>query len=162
MRTVNRDIVSAVIISKDNKIFMGRKDPSKGGVYSDCWHIPGGGIEDGETQIQALEREVFEETGIYLSQKEKVKSENISIKLLDDSGNGESIKKLKDTGEEVICKMKFIVYKVEIEDRNADEIKINLNDDLVEFRWFEFSELKNIKLTPPSEELFKKLDYLNI
>jgi len=42
MRTINRDIVSAVILSKDFKILLGKKDPSKGGVYASSWHIPGG------------------------------------------------------------------------------------------------------------------------
>jgi 8-oxo-dGTP pyrophosphatase MutT (NUDIX family) len=28
---------------------MGQKDPNKGGVYSDYWHIPGGGVDNGET-----------------------------------------------------------------------------------------------------------------
>ncbi|MBT6335075.1 MAG: NUDIX hydrolase, partial [Candidatus Magasanikbacteria bacterium] len=64
MRSISRDIVSAIIISKDNKIFLGRKDPSKGGVYKDCWHLPGGGIEKGETDEDALIREIQEETGI--------------------------------------------------------------------------------------------------
>lgn len=41
MREIERQIVSALIFSKDGKLFQGMKDPNKGGVYSDCWHIPG-------------------------------------------------------------------------------------------------------------------------
>lgn len=43
------------------------KDVNKGGVYTDCWHIPGGGIEEGEDKNSALMREVKEETGIDIS-----------------------------------------------------------------------------------------------
>ena len=47
MREINRDIVSAIMLSKDKRIFLAKKNPNKGGVYIDCWHIPGGGIEEG-------------------------------------------------------------------------------------------------------------------
>ena len=39
---------------------MGMKDPQKGGVYADCWHIPCGVIDDGENKITALKREILE------------------------------------------------------------------------------------------------------
>jgi hypothetical protein len=32
MRRIPRNIVAAVIISKDNKLFLGMKDPKEGGV----------------------------------------------------------------------------------------------------------------------------------
>lgn len=87
MRKIKRDIVAALIFSKDNKLFQGMKDPEHGGVYSDCWHIPGGGIDEGEDKEKALIREIKEETGIDIS--------NYIIELIDDKGMGESIKKIK-------------------------------------------------------------------
>lgn len=151
MREIERDIVSALIFSKDGKLFRGMKDEKKGGVYSDCWHLPGGGVDSGENKEDALKREVKEETGIDIS--------NYKVNLIDDAGRGES-KKTLPTGEEVLCKMKFYVYKVEINDKNSNEIAVNLNDDLVKYRWTDLRELVNAKLTPPSVELFKKLGYL--
>ena len=56
--------------------------------------------------------------------------------------------------------MKFYVYKVLIDDKNSDEVEINLNDDLVECQWIGLDDLPKIKLTPLGEELFKKLGYL--
>jgi 8-oxo-dGTP pyrophosphatase MutT (NUDIX family) len=151
MKEIERDIVSALIFAKDGKLFQGMKDSRKGGVYSDCWHIPGGGVDEGETKEEALKREIKEETGIDISGYE--------IILVDDAGRGESDKTLK-TGEKTRCKMKFFVYKVEIRDKNAAEIKVSLDDDLNKFRWTDPKELSNLKLTPPSVELFKKLGYL--
>lgn len=45
MKIVNREIVSALIISRDRRLLMGMKIPNGGGVYSYCWHIPGGGVD---------------------------------------------------------------------------------------------------------------------
>lgn len=152
MRTINRDIVSAVIVSKDGKIFLGMKNLQSGGVYVDCWHIPGGGIEEGETKEQALEREIKEETGIDVLQYEPT--------LIDDSGTGESEKTLPESGEKVLCQMKFYVYRVEIQDKLAEEVSVSLDDDLEKYIWSDVAELKNLKLTPPAVELFQRLGYL--
>jgi 8-oxo-dGTP pyrophosphatase MutT (NUDIX family) len=151
MRSITRNIVSALIFSKDGKLFQGMKDPKDGGVYADCWHIPGGGIDDGEEKILALIREIKEETGIDISTS--------SIELVDDSGRGESEKILKETGERVLCTMNFNVYKVVL-DQDVGDVVVSLDDDLVTFKWVDLEELKELKLTPPSISLFKRLGYL--
>lgn len=150
MREIQREIVSGLIFAKDGKLFQGQKDPQKGGVYCDCWHLPGGGAEPGEDKKTALAREIKEETGIDIA--------GYGVELADDSGRGES-KKVLGTGEEVLCQMKFFVYRIDV-DKNSTDIEINLNDDLVKFRWTDPKELPGLKLTPPSVELFQKLGYL--
>ena len=150
METINRDIVAAMLISKDNKLFVAMKNPKRLGVYSDCWHIPGGGINKNEEKIQALIREIKEETKIDISK--------YKIELVDDEGVGESERLLDH--KQVHCKMRFFVYKVSIDDKNANEIIVNLDEELEKYEWVEFSELKKYKLTPPSVILFKKFGYL--
>lgn len=150
MRTIHRTIVSALIISKDGKLLMGMKDPQKGGVYSDCWHIPGGGVDDGEDETSALNRELMEEVGIETS--------NQKITLVSDDGKGESEKTLDD-GERVFCEMSFHVYRVDL-DKVASVVKIHLSDDLVKTEWVDLTQLFNYKLTPPSQNLFIKLGWL--
>ncbi len=149
MRTIFRNIVSALIFSKDGKLLLGKKDPSKGGVYSDVWHIPGGGVDEGENLEEALKREISEEVGIDISP--------YTIELADDQGSGTSEKTLKDTGEKVLCNMKFNVYRVVISDKNADEIDVKLNDDLVEYYWANQEELTSMPLVPASVTLFQRL-----
>lgn len=151
MREITRDIVSALLISKDRKLFQGKKDPHKGGVYIDCWHIPGGGIEDKEDRIKALMREILEETGIDVSP--------YKIELVDDLGKGESEKIDQSTGENILCKMNFFVYRIDIFDKLASEISVSLDDDLVEYQWTNLTDLKKVKITPPSVELFKRLNF---
>lgn len=151
MRHIQRDIVSALIFSKDGKLLQGKKHPEKGGVYADRWHIPGGGIDEGEDKIAALIREVKEEVGLDIS--------SAKIELLDDEGRGESEKILKDTGEKVICEMTFNVYRVDLP-QNADEIPLQPIDDLETLQWFSMDELKTAEITPPSEVLFRRLGYI--
>lgn len=149
MRTIHRDIVSALVFSKDGKLLMGMKDPHHGGVYTDCWHIPGGGVDEGESQLDALKREMLEEVGIDIASSE--------VALTDDKGTGESEKTLKD-GERVLCEMQFYVYRVDI-DKNASDIVTETNDDLVKLEWVDLARLGNYQLTPPSVQLFERLGY---
>jgi 8-oxo-dGTP diphosphatase len=150
MRRVQRNIVSALIFSKEGKLLQVKNSHNQRGVYSDCWLIPGGGVEDGEEMEEALNREVLEEVGIDISH---------SSKTLVWTGEGESIKTLKDTGEEVIVEMKFNNYKVELK-QIASKIKVTLSEEHNEHMWIDVSELKNLKLSPPSIECFTQLGYL--
>jgi 8-oxo-dGTP diphosphatase len=147
MKTVHKDIVSALIVSKEGKIFQGKKDPKRGGVYVDYWHIPGGRVEEGEDKEKALLREIKEETGIDIAVYD--------VSLIDDIGRGEAI----DTEEQVLRTMTFYIYKILL-DKDASDIEITLSDDLVEYRWTDPKELKDLPLTPPSVELFTRLGYL--
>ena len=106
MRTIHRDIVSAVILSKDGKILMGMKDPSSGGVYADCWHIPGGGIDDGEDKLSALRREVLEETGIDIAAA--------ATTLADDTGSGETEKTLSVSASAFLSSSSLVAVSVTI------------------------------------------------
>lgn len=152
MRQISRDIVSGLVYSSDNKLLMGKKDPSKGGVYKEAWHIPGGGVEDGEDKLVTLRREIFEETNIVIADAEVV--------LVDDLGRGSSEKILKDSGEKVWCNMHFYIYSVRLT-KSTEQITLKPSDELVELKWFDISELRNMKLTPPSVKLFIRLGYLS-
>lgn len=155
MRTVQRDIVSAVIMSKDGKIFQGRHGINAGGVYSGCWLIPGGGIEKGEDKITALAREIDEEAGIDISKY---------VPELIHHSRGSSEKILKETGERVFVEMMFYTYKIFINDKIASDISVDIHKtgELAEYHWVFPEELSQLKLSPPSIELFTHLGYLNV
>lgn len=151
MREIGRTIVSAIIFSRDGKVLMGRKDPAKGGVYAECWHIPGGGIDQGETMEQALVREVMEETGLDIS-KERI----LPLKPI---GTGSSEKTLAETGEKVFCHMTFHRFVIRL-DQDAAKIAISGNGEFVETRWFNRDELSATKQISGGREFFVEMGYM--
>ena len=149
MRTIKRDIVGSFIFSSDNKLLLGKS--YKGGVYKDMWIVPGGGIEEGETKLQAVIRETKEEIGLDISQFE--------IKPFDINLTGESEKVLRDSGEKVLVKMAFFNFIVKI-DKKAEDIQIECEDDIVEAKWHAVANLSKIKLSPPTKASLEALGYL--
>jgi len=153
LREIDRPIAALIIISGDNKILMGLKDPSKGGVFADAWHIPGGGIDKdkGESEEDAARREGLEEVGIDFT--------GSTLNLLPFIGHGESPKTL-ESGEKVWCNMTFNRFEVRLEEPAA-EIKLQPDDDLVELRWFDRNELANVKQIPGGREFFVAAGYID-
>lgn len=146
MRTIQRDIVGAFIFSSDKKLLLG-----KGGVYKDCWLVPGGGIEPGETNEEAVIREVLEETGIDISQ--------FKLQQMIGALSGESEKILRDTQEKVLVTMNFINYLVDIP-MPADQIRLVTVDDFLEPRWFRSDELYHVELSPPTKTSLYKIGFI--
>lgn len=149
MKKVSRTIVAAVLMSKDGKILIGKI--RKGGVYPDCWHIPGGGVDEGETKEQALVREMREEVGLDIGDLPK--------KLLSDTETDQAEKTDKITGEKLFVTMQFNTYQVYLP-VDANQMQIYLNDDVRDCRWVLIQDLKDYKLTPPSIKVFSKLGWV--
>lgn len=147
MRTIQRDIVGAFIFSNDDQILLGKN--GNGGVYQDLWVVPGGGIDVGESQIDAVRREVMEEVGIDTTKAK--------VTFIDNVLYGQSEKTLRDTGETVLVDMTFYNFKIDF-DLPANEIPIVLTDDLGEAEWIPFDRLKSMQFSPTVKQM---LQYLN-
>lgn len=149
MRTIHRDIVGAFIFSKDNKVLLGQS--VKGGVYKNEWIVPGGGVESGETNLQAVQRETQEEVGIDIT--------NEQVEAIEGEFTGSSQKILRDTGEKVVVEMTFHDYKVTLQ-QAAKDVKVTLEDDLSQAQWFTKQELLQIQLAPPTKRRLQEINFM--
>jgi 8-oxo-dGTP pyrophosphatase MutT (NUDIX family) len=149
MRTIQRDIVGAFIFSNDDHILLGKGQP--GSVYPDTWVVPGGGIEPGETRLQAIIREVQEEMTLDISKA--------AITEITEVLTGESEKTLRDTKERVLVEMRFHDFVVRF-DAPAKDIAATASDDLSKAKWLPISELPKLAITQPMKEELTNLGYL--
>lgn len=149
MRIIERDVVGAFIFSADGKVLLGHN--KKGGTYQGKLVIPGGGIKEHESQLDAVKREILEEIGLDIS--------NASITQLPDIATGESPKTLTDTNEVVLVKMRFYDFVVRLVG-NADSINLKFDDDFADAQWYAPSDLKYADIGPNSRAILQKLDFL--
>jgi len=54
--------VVAAMIRRENKVLLGRRPDHK--RHGGLWEFPGGKIDEGETEVDAVTRELFEEFGV--------------------------------------------------------------------------------------------------
>lgn len=151
MRTLeNVDVAGAVIVSGDGKILHGLKKPKSTGVYTGYWILPGGAIENGESNVQAVFRETFDETGVDLSPYQP--------ELVDD-GSQDIAPLTLSTGEEVMMPMRFFTFRFHLPEP-ANRISISPGDEFQSLLWIAKTRLDYYRLPPPSRSLFQNLGYL--
>ena len=149
MRTIQRDIVGAFIFSRDDKILLGQS--TAGGVYTDHWIVPGGGIEQTESHEAALLREVFEETGLDVSDDPRSR--------LGRFHSGQSEKVLKDSGERVLVAMKFYDFEVRLS-KTSEEVELHGLDDFCNAEWFDKRQADSLQLGPATRATLCALGFL--
>ncbi len=150
MRTIERNIVGGFIFSKDGKLLLGKN--RKGGVYQGAWLIPGGGVKNQETLLDALQREILEESAIDIRR-------DALVQPIDGATSGKSEKTLRHSGERVMVQMQFFNFKVQLH-KNAKDIRVRTEDDFSDARWFNTDELPKLHLSVPTVTTLQKLGYL--
>lgn len=136
MRTIHRDIVGGFIFSNDGKMLLGKN--RSGGVYEGSFVVPGGGVDEGETKLEALRREMLEETGIDI--------DHATVTKLNTS-QGQHEKTLKESGERVLVQMDFFDYRIDLP-FDAASITITAEDDWTEPRWVPVEDISALQLGP--------------
>ena len=136
--------VGVIVLNNQNQVFVGKRKDNPG----DKWQMPQGGVDKGESYINAMKRELFEETSI----------RNIKIiKEVDRIYEYE----LPDNLVGIIWKGKFRGQKQKwfITKFLGNDSEINLNTkhpEFIDWKWIE------PKLLPELIVNFKKNLYLNL
>ena len=136
--------VGAIVLNKENKVFVGKRRDNP----VDKWQMPQGGVERNESYLNALKRELYEETSIK------------SIEVLKEF-DGWLEYELPEKLLGIIWKGKFRGQKQKwfITRFTGDESEININTkypEFMEWKWIEMSELPDVIVD------FKKKIYLEI
>ena len=61
---MHRVVVGALV--SDHRVLLAHRSPNKH-AYPDVWDLPGGVIEEGESELRALTRELHEELGVHIA-----------------------------------------------------------------------------------------------
>ena len=136
--------VGIIVLNNQNQVFVGKRKDNPG----DKWQMPQGGVDKGESYINAMKRELFEETSIR------------SIKILKELDRIYEYE-LPDNLVGIIWKGKFRGQKQKwfITRFLGNESEINLNTkhpEFIDWKWIE------PKLLPDVIVNFKKNLYLNL
>ena len=111
------------ILSQSGKILL-QKRADKG-----TWGLPGGAIELGESAVEALEREFYEETGVKVTVKKIL---NVYTKYSDSYPNGDEAQVLT------------ILYLVKPENTVSNNSFVS--DETLDLEFFDVSDIKNIAI----------------
>ena len=139
-----RSGVGIVVLNNKNQVFVGKRKDNPG----DKWQMPQGGVDTGENYVEAMKRELAEETGIK-NIKILKKIDRIYQYELPDNLIG-IIWKGKYRGQ----KQKWFITRFLGVD---NEININTkNPEFIEWKWMETKKLPEVIVN------FKKNLYLNL
>ena len=117
--------VKAIII-KDGKLLLLKRNPALRNESN--WDLPGGLIENGETETQALKREVKEEI-------------NVSIEILRKAGNWKFVRRQDN---KIVQVQNFICHFTD------NDTKIILSEEHISFEWIKPTDIVNYQVKDES------------
>lgn len=127
--------VGALILNQDGHVLMIRTHK-----WSDLWGIPGGKIKFGETAIDALRREIKEETNLEIT--------DVKFVLVQDCIHS----------REFYRDAHFVLLNYT--GRSVGETNVRLNDEAVEFRWVSPATARTMALNQPTRRLLEAVHNL--
>ncbi len=136
--------VGIIVLNNENQVFVGKRKDNP----IDKWQMPQGGVDKGESFLNAMKRELFEETSIknfeILKELEGWFTYELPKNLLGKIWRG------KFRGQ----KQKWYIVRFI---GNINEINLNTeNPEFIEWKWVEIDNLSKI-IVEFKREIYKKL-----
>lgn len=120
--------------------------------YANLYMLPGGKIDEYETPTEALKREIYEETGFILDDKD--------IKPLIKTDVFESNYQSRDCTEPIHKNNETYYYQtdkyIEISNQHLSEKEIDANFELIRMDIYELIEILSKKMNTPKERAYSK------
>jgi len=136
--------VGVIVLNPNNKVFVGKRKDNP----IDKWQMPQGGVDPGETFLEAMKRELKEETGI--SNIEVLKEIDYWLEYELPKNLVGIIWKGKYRGQ----KQKWFITRF-----FGSDNEINLNTkkpEFIEWKWLEINQLPNV-IVHFKKNVYKKL-----
>lgn len=140
---MNISVVTGILVKRRLREFLLVKKPEGVGPYAGMYLTPGGGVDIGEAVDEAVQRELYEETGVRVEKLRRV--------LFDDA-----------VTENWRGKQTHYVMLLYTAEYVSGDLKPTAGDDdnLEVIDWFGVEQLRQLPLSPPLERLLEHLGYL--
>ncbi len=137
-----RRLIAVGVIRNQAGEFLLCKMSNDHGVFPGQWGLVGGGVEDNETVEEALKREIWEESALYVK--------TLSPLFFADD---QKLKKFRDgtTEEQYLI---YLYFDVSVEG------SVQLNDEWVDFAWVKSDDLQKYDLNTGTERTLRKFGAL--
>lgn len=131
---MNKSIVCGVLVKKEDKFLLVKKQPNVG-PFANTWTGPGGHVEEGETLDECVVRELYEETGIKASNYRRLGFDDV----VTENHSGEMVH------------MIVLAYLADY----AEGDVIFRDGELAEYRWVTYEEAQLLPLSPTAKYFFE-------
>ena len=135
-----------IVVCKNKKVLL----CSRADQDNDCWQFPQGGIDNGESVLDAAKRELFEETGI--KNIKLIKEMPFSVKY-DFPKKNQNAYYSQYVGQEQF----WVLF--EFMNNGDDEIKFDINPKCIEFKKYKWDNIETAvrDIVEFKKEAYKKV-----